>query len=52
MHWSTQPISFGLEDHPDIMPSLGGYGLILDPTLVSDKLACTFSASSSTGAAA
>ena len=43
MNWSKQPISFGPEDHPDIMPTPGGYCLILDPTIVSGRLTCTFS---------
>ena len=43
MNWSKQPISFGSEDHPDIMPAPGGYCLILDPTIVSGRLTCTFS---------
>src|SRR5664279_1570436 len=43
MHWSEKPISWSREDHPDIMPTPGGYALVLDPTFVSSKLAVTFS---------
>ena len=43
MHWSEKPITWGREDHPDIMPTPGGYALVLDPTIVSSKFACTFS---------
>ena len=43
MHWSEKPISWSWEDHPDIMPTPGGYALVLDPTFVSSKMAVTFS---------
>src|SRR5664279_3089211 len=43
MHWSEKPISWSREDHPDIMPTPGGYALVLDPTFVSSKMAVTFS---------
>ena len=43
MNWSKQPIAFGPKDHPDIMPTPGGYCLILDPTIVAGRLTCTFS---------
>ena len=37
MHWASQPITFGPADHPDVMPTPGGYSLLLDPTIVTDK---------------
>ena len=43
MNWSKQPIAFGPEDHPDVMPTPGDYCLILDPTIIAGRLTCTFS---------
>src|SRR5664279_4420520 len=43
MHWSEKSVTWGREDHPDVMPMPGGYALVLDPTIVSSKLAVTFS---------
>jgi hypothetical protein len=43
MNWSEKAITWGCEDHPPIMPSPGGYAMVLDPTFVSDKLTCQFS---------
>ena len=31
MHWSDRPITSTREDHPAVMPSPGGYALILNP---------------------
>src|SRR5664279_5209623 len=43
MHWSERSVTWGREDHPDVMPTPGGYALVLDLTIVSSKLAVTFS---------
>jgi hypothetical protein len=43
MHWSERPITWGRDDHPAVMPTPGGYALVLDPTIVSNKFACHFS---------
>ena len=43
MNWSEQPITWGREDHPEVMPTPGGYALVLDPTFISEKLTCHFS---------
>ena len=34
IHWSDRPITWTREDHPAVMPSLGGYALVLNPTIV------------------
>ena len=51
MHWSDRPITWTREDHPAVMPSPGGYALVLNPTIIA-RHTCKFSASSSTAAAA
>ena len=33
LHWSEDTISFGREDHPDYIPNLGQYPLIVDPII-------------------
>ena len=43
MNWSEQPISWSSKDHPDIMPSPGGYALVVDPTFVGPKINVKFS---------
>jgi hypothetical protein len=43
MHSSDRPVSWTREDHPAVMPTPGGYALVLDPTLVSEKRTCRFS---------
>ena len=41
MHWSKKPITWSRADHPEVMPSLGSYALVLD---VTDELlvSCEF----------
>jgi hypothetical protein len=34
MYWSEQAIGWDRADHPKIMPNLGGYALVMDPTFV------------------
>ena len=34
MHWSDRPITWTREDHPAVMPSPGGYALVLNPTII------------------
>src|SRR4051812_28800517 len=34
MHWSDQEITWSIKDHPKIMPNLGSYALVLDPTFI------------------
>jgi hypothetical protein len=36
MHWSEAAITWGREDHPPLMPSLGEYARVLDPIMCSD----------------
>ena len=42
MHWSDCPITWTREDHPTVMPSPGGYALVLNPTIVTRRT-CKFS---------
>ena len=42
MHWSDRPITWTREDHPAVMPSPGGYSLVLNPTIVA-RHTCKFS---------
>ena len=43
MDWADKPITWSKADHPDKMPTPGGYALVLDPTIKSDKLSIRFS---------
>ena len=43
MDWADKPVTWSKEDHPANMPTPGGYALILDPTIKSDKLSIRFS---------
>jgi hypothetical protein len=43
MHWSEVAITWGREDHPQLMPSPGEYALVLDPVICSDTHTCRFS---------
>jgi hypothetical protein len=43
MHWSKAAITWGCEDHPQLMPSPGEYTLVLDPVMCSDTHICRFS---------
>jgi hypothetical protein len=43
MHWSEAAITWGREDHPLLMPSLGEYALVLDPIVCSNTHTCRFS---------
>jgi hypothetical protein len=43
MHWSEAAITWGNENHPRLMPSLGEYALVLDPVMCSDTHTCRFS---------
>ena len=42
MHWSDRPITWTRKDHPTVMPSPGGYALVLNPTTVARRT-CKFS---------
>ena len=42
MHWSDRPITWTWEDHPVVMPSPGGYALILNPAIIARRT-CKFS---------
>ena len=42
MHWSDRPITWTREDHPAVMPSPGGYALIVNTTIVARRT-CKFS---------
>ena len=37
MHWSERPVTCTWEDHPSVMPNLGGYALVLNPTIVAPR---------------
>nr|XP_040245250.1 uncharacterized protein LOC120964547 [Aegilops tauschii subsp. strangulata] len=43
MHWSERPVTWTREDHPAVMPNLGGYALVLDPTIITPRHTCKFS---------
>jgi hypothetical protein len=43
MHWSKAAITWGREDHPQLMSSPGEYALVLDPVICSDMHTCRFS---------
>jgi hypothetical protein len=38
LDWSDKPITFDQGDHPDYMPSLGKYPLVVDPVIGSTRL--------------
>ena len=42
MHWSDRPITWTREDQSAVMPSPGGYALVLNPTIVARRT-CKFS---------
>ena len=42
MHWSEQPITWSIEDHPKIMPVPGKYALVLDPTFFGPQVPVKF----------
>lgn len=42
MHWSDRPVTWTREDHPTVMPSPGGYALVLNPTIIA-WCTCKFS---------
>uniref|UniRef100_A0A453IUV6 Uncharacterized protein n=1 Tax=Aegilops tauschii subsp. strangulata TaxID=200361 RepID=A0A453IUV6_AEGTS len=43
MHWLERPVTRTREDHLAVMPNLGAYTLVLDPTIVAPRRACMFS---------
>src|SRR3954469_13497264 len=43
MHWSEQEITWIIKDHPKIMPTPGGYALVLDPTFMGPNINVKFS---------
>ena len=42
MHWSDQPITWSIEDHPKIMPTPGAYALVLNPVMVGPQMPVKF----------
>jgi hypothetical protein len=38
LDWSDKPITFDRDDHPDRMPSLGKYPLVVDPVISDVRL--------------
>src|SRR3954463_7166791 len=42
-HWSEQEITWSIKDHPKIMPTPGGYALVLDPTFMGPDINFKFS---------
>ena len=42
MHWSEQEISWSRRDHPRVMPTPGGYALLVDPTFFGPILNVRF----------
>jgi hypothetical protein len=43
MYWSEQEISWSRDDHPKVMPSPGGYALVVDPTFIGPDINVKFS---------
>jgi hypothetical protein len=43
MHWSDASITWGREDHPQLMTRPGGYALVLNPIVFSETHTCRFS---------
>src|SRR3954470_22853559 len=43
MHWSEQEITWSIKDHPKIMPTPGGYALVLNPTFMGPDINVKFS---------
>src|SRR4051812_46396317 len=43
MHWSEQEITWSIKDHPKIMPTPGGYALVLDPMFMGPDINVKFS---------
>jgi len=43
MQWSNQVITWSQADHPRVMPTPGGYALVLDPTFFGPKIPVKFS---------
>ena len=37
MQWSDRLITWTREDHPAVMPSPGGYALVLNPTIIARR---------------
>ena len=42
MYWSEDEINWSIKDHPKVMPSLGGYALVVDPTLIGPDINVKF----------
>ena len=43
MQWSDQVITWSQPDHPKVMPTPGGYALVLDPMFYGPKIPVKFS---------
>ena len=43
LNWSEQEITWSRADNPKVMPSLGNYALVIDPTMVGPKINVRFS---------
>ena len=42
MHWSKQEINWSRRDNPRVMPNLGGYALVVDPTFIGPTINVRF----------
>jgi hypothetical protein len=43
MYWVDQEVTWDMYDHPRVMPNLGGYALVMDPTFVGPENNINFS---------
>jgi hypothetical protein len=43
MYWSDQAMGWDLSDHPKVMPNLGGYAFMMDPTFIGSANNVKFS---------
>ena len=42
LHWSEQEITWSRRDHPRVMPTPGGYALVVDPTFIGPTINVRF----------
>jgi hypothetical protein len=42
MDWSERSVTWSKEDHPAVMPTPGGYAMVLDPMFISDSCSAKF----------
>ena len=42
LNWSEQEVSWSRNDHPKVMPTPGGYALVVDPTFIGPAINTRF----------